>query len=144
MYHSYNSLREPIQREIESQKSVLNKFPDNISRPITQTVSKYLAQFTSFQLPFKSEKQQQQQQQQQQQPQQLQSLNAQQQQQQQITNSSVDLVNMSVSAQLSSSSMAIQSRQVNNKGNTSQDQVDKLNIIQLETSEQVNWTLEVF
>ena len=55
MYHNYNSLRESIQKEIENQKSVLNKFPENISRPITQSVSKHLAQFTSYQLPFKSE-----------------------------------------------------------------------------------------
>ena len=55
MYNGYNSLRDVIQREIESQKSVLNKFPESISRPITQSCSKYLAQFTSFQLPFKSD-----------------------------------------------------------------------------------------
>lgn len=55
MYHGYNSLRESIQREIESQKSVLNKFPESIGRPITQSCSKHLAQFTSFQLPFKAE-----------------------------------------------------------------------------------------
>jgi hypothetical protein len=55
MYSSYSSLKEPIQREIENQKSVLSKFPENISRPITQSCSKYLSQFTSYQLPFKSE-----------------------------------------------------------------------------------------
>lgn len=55
MYHGYNSLRESIQKEIESQKSVLNKFPESIGRPITQSCSKYLAQFTSYQLPFKAE-----------------------------------------------------------------------------------------
>jgi hypothetical protein len=55
MYSGYNSLKETIQRDIESQKSVLNKFPESISRPITQSCSKYLAQFTSYQLPFKSD-----------------------------------------------------------------------------------------
>ena len=55
MYANYPSLKEPILREIENQKSVLSKFPENISRPITQSCSKYLAQFTSFQLPFKPE-----------------------------------------------------------------------------------------
>lgn len=55
MYHGYNSLRESIQKEIEGQKSVLNKFPESIGRPITQSCSKYLAQFTSYQLPFKSD-----------------------------------------------------------------------------------------
>ena len=53
MYSNYNSLKDSIQREIENQKSVLNKFPEHISRPITQSCSKYLAQFTSYQLPFK-------------------------------------------------------------------------------------------
>jgi hypothetical protein len=55
MYSNYNSLKESIQREIENQKSVLSKFPENISRPITQSCSKYLSQFTSYQLPFKYE-----------------------------------------------------------------------------------------
>ena len=55
MYHSYNSLKDAIQREIESQQSVLSKFPENISRPITQTVSSHLAKFTSYQLPYKSD-----------------------------------------------------------------------------------------
>ena len=58
MYTSYNSLRDVIQKDIENQKSVLNKFPEHISRPIAQACSKHLAQFTSFQLPFKSDKQQ--------------------------------------------------------------------------------------
>lgn len=57
MYTSYNSLRDVIQKDIENQKSVLNKFPEQISRPIAQSCSKHLAQFTSFQLPFKSDKQ---------------------------------------------------------------------------------------
>jgi hypothetical protein len=48
MYNSYNSLRDEIQHQIENQKSVLNKFPENLSRPITQSCSKHLAQFTSF------------------------------------------------------------------------------------------------
>lgn len=56
MYTSYNSLQEIIQKDIENQKSVLNKFPEHISRPITQSCSKYLAQFTSIQLHFKSDK----------------------------------------------------------------------------------------
>ena len=56
MYTSYNSLREIIQKDIENQKSVLNKFPEHISRPITQSCSKHLAQFTSSQLHFKSDK----------------------------------------------------------------------------------------
>jgi len=55
MDHGYNSLRESIQREIGSQKSVLNKFPESIGRPITQSCSRYLAQFTSYQLPFKAD-----------------------------------------------------------------------------------------
>ena len=55
MYHSYNSLKDAIQKEIESQQSVLSKFPENISRPITQTVSSHLAKFTSYQLPYKSD-----------------------------------------------------------------------------------------
>jgi len=65
MYNNYNSLRDIIQKDIENQKSVLNKFPEHISRPITQSCSKYLAQFTSYQLPFKADNNKQQQQQQQ-------------------------------------------------------------------------------
>ena len=57
MYTNYNSLRDVIQKDIENQKSVLNKFPEHISRPIAQSCSKHLAQFTSFQLLFKSDKQ---------------------------------------------------------------------------------------
>jgi hypothetical protein len=53
MYNNYNSLKESIQKEIDNQKSVLNKFPENISRPIAQSCSKYLAQFTSYQFIYK-------------------------------------------------------------------------------------------
>ncbi|CAF0795146.1 unnamed protein product [Brachionus calyciflorus] len=53
MFSNYTSLKDQIEKEIENQKSVLNKFPESISRPITQSCSKHLAQFTSFQLPFK-------------------------------------------------------------------------------------------
>lgn len=105
MYHNYNSLRESIHKEIENQKSVLNKFPEQISRPITQSVSKYLAQFTSYQLPLKSE---------------AKSTDGDSQQQQ-------------------------SNLQTASSGNNSGNNLDQSNgsmIIQLETIEQVNWTLE--
>ena len=55
MFNNYTSLKDQIQKEIENQKSVLNKFPEHISRPIAQSCSKYLSQFTTFQLPFKEQ-----------------------------------------------------------------------------------------
>lgn len=55
MYSNYYSLKPQIDNEVLSQHSVLNKFPEQISRPITQSCAKYLAQFTSLQLPFKSQ-----------------------------------------------------------------------------------------
>lgn len=175
MYHSYNSLRDSIQKEIENQKSVLNKFPENISRPITQSVSKHLSQFTSYQLPFKSEKL----------PQQADTANS------KHVSANLDVSN-NQSSDLSSSNLAAdttlntnlnENNSNNNSGNditnlnannnddsgnntnnelitpastanstlvqnnsnnnlNNDSSLEKINIIQLETPEQVNWTLE--
>jgi len=153
MYQNYTSLRETIHKEIDNQKSVLNKFPEHISRPITQSCSKYLAQFTSHQLPFKSEKD---------------LTGPASQHRQSVSNSSNQStnfnnlsntpnpanVNSNNSANLHSSTyqnspVSINSVQntVGNQSNSGQassnDNADKGNIIQLDSQEQVNWTLEV-
>jgi hypothetical protein len=119
MYHNFNSLRESIQKEIESQKSVLNKFPEHISRPITQSVSRYLAQFTSYQLPLKPDRSSN--------PQDL-----------------AEMITSSTNSNNASSSLASanSSSTNSNSGSHINDGSDKTHIIQLETSEQVNWTLE--
>jgi hypothetical protein len=135
MYNSYNSLRESIQREIENQKSVLNKFPDSISRQITQSCSRYLAQFTSYQLPFKSDKI---------------SVELATQITQTTTTTSTSTTTQSQSksqyasnstnASINNSSTMQQNSSSNSGGDSN---LDKSNIIQLDTPEQVNWTLEV-
>jgi hypothetical protein len=127
MYHNYNSLRESIQKEIENQKSVLNKFPEQISRPITQSVSKYLAQFTSYQLPLKPSTDR---------------------------NSQQQLESSGESNAHAANTAGGPGGSNNNSGNNLNDNADKTaaatahnnnnnnNAIQLETPEQVNWTLE--
>ena len=113
MYSNYNSLRENIQKEIESQKSVLNKFPEHISRPITQSCSKYLAQFTSCQLPLKSDKQQ-----------------------TQDANSLMTSMGNALATPAASSTSS------NNNSSQNSEATSERAIIQLDTVEQVNWTLE--
>ena len=153
MYQNYTSLRETIHKEIDNQKSVLNKFPEHISRPITQSCSKYLAQFTSHQLPFKSEK----------------DLIGPSQHRQSVSNSanqSTNLTNTPIPSNVNSNNSAnllistYQNSPVSinsvqnttgfssiNQSNSSQassnDNTDRGNIIQLDSQEQVNWTLEV-
>jgi hypothetical protein len=121
MYNSYNSLKESIQKEIENQKSVLNKFPDHISRHITQSCSKYLAQFTSYQLPFKSDKLNEETR-----------LTSNQSQKNQYVN-----VSGTNSTAINNSNLNLQQN-----ANLNDPNIDKSNIIQLDTPEQVNWTLE--
>lgn len=122
MYKSYNSLREIIQKDIENQKSVLNKFPDHISRPITQSCSKHLAQFTSFQLPFKSDKQ---------------STDSNSQNQSQYSSNA----NIPIKYDSSNQTVSNTSQSSNTAGNETNLE-KQMNIIQLDTVEQVNWTLE--
>lgn len=148
MYHGYNSLKETIQKEIENQKSVLNKFPDSISRPITQSCSKYLAQFTSFQLLFKSD--------------------AHHTQSNRLSvDQSVAEVSLALLANQTLGSVSQTLSVVSNAGgnasenssnrqlsvslstgsgssgmNETANSLEKVNIIQLDTVEQVNWTLE--
>jgi hypothetical protein len=153
MYQNYTSLRETIHKEIDNQKSVLNKFPEHISRPITQSCSKYLAQFTSHQLPFKSEK----------------DLIGPSQHRQSVSNSanqSTNLTNTPIPSNVNSNNSAnllistYQNSPVSinsvqnttgfssiNQSNSSQASsnynTDRGNNKQLDSQEQVNWTLEV-
>ena len=143
MYNSYNSLRDNIQKDIENQKSVLNKFPEHISRPITQSCSKYLSQFTSFNYHLKSDSSNpssssnttstsssQKQAQSSNNPQQTSSLST-------NSNNNSNLINNQNLANNNSSSNSS-----NTGSNLTDSNSEKLNIIQLETAEQVNWTLE--
>jgi hypothetical protein len=158
MYSNYNSLRENIQKEIENQKSVLNKFPENISRPITQSCSKHLAQFTSYQLPFKYDKQQQ--------PQEIStnSFNNQNNSNNLVNNATNNTNNLNASTNISLNNnnsggqSSVSNNSSNNAGSTNPNSASTsgnsnmsnenannektINIIQLETVEQVNWTLE--
>lgn len=144
MYNSYNSLRDIIQKDIDNQKSVLNKFPEHIARPITQSCSKYLAQFTSYQLPFKSDKQ-------------LASdysssktnTNSQLNTNLNITNiinelntenTSINTVNIDTNSTQNNTN-ADDQNQIETT-NTNSENNEKVNIIQLDSIEQVNWTLE--
>jgi len=130
MYKSYDSLKEVIQKDIESQKSVLNKFPEHISRPIAQSCSKHLAQFTSFQLPFKSD---------------TNANNKQQPSHQDPTGAGQTSSNQNIPNNFSqqkadfSSISGPTSCSSNDAGSNHEKQ---MHIIQLETVEQVNWTLE--
>ncbi len=130
MYKSYDSLKEIIHKDIENQKSVLNKFPENISRPIVQSCSKHLAQFTSFQLPFKSDNNSKQQ------PIQLDQINTNQTSNVQSIQNTFNNINQHKSDLGSISGPT--SSNTNEIGNHEK----QMNIIQLDTVEQVNWTLE--
>jgi hypothetical protein len=115
MYSNYQSLRPSIEKEINNQQSVLNKFPDNISRLIVQACAKHLAQFTSSQLPFNYHSSK-------------------------IDKTSSESSNYSnrdshYFQQPSATTASILSGDLNN---------DKYNFIVLDTSEQINWVLEVF
>jgi hypothetical protein len=133
MYKSYDSLREIIQKDIESQKSVLNKFPEHISRPIAQSCSKHLAQFTSFQLPFKSDTNTNSKQQpSQQDPTGAGQTSSNQSNQNIANNSSQQKSDLSGSSGLTSGS----------SNDASSNHEKQMHIIQLDTVEQVNWTLE--
>ncbi len=152
MYNNYNSLRDIIQKDIEHQKSVLNKFPEHIARPITQSCSKYLAQFTSYQLPFKSEKP-------------TSDHSSKSSNQLNTTNLNITIISNELNTDNTSglnntTSIANIDNQLNsntnNQDNNADNNIDdnltnsnseynnheKLNIIQLDSIEQVNWTLE--
>jgi hypothetical protein len=155
MYHNYTSLREIIHKEIENQKSVLNKFPEHISRPITQSCSKYLAQFTTHHLPFKSDKD-------------LVGPNQHRQSVSSNSNQSANFnnltntpipsnINSNNPANLHNSTYQNSPISINSIPNTAghssinqsnqnqvlNDNTDRGNMIQLDSQEQVNWTLEV-
>lgn len=139
MYNNYHSLKASIDKSISSQHSVLNKFPESIARPITQSCAKHLAQFTSHQLPLSLSTY-------------TSSSN---------TNSSTstpsnkvttseltsnNLARETSSAPYSQSSITTASIVSSANANTSQsssDKTEKPNIIELDTIEQVNWALEV-
>jgi len=152
MYNNYNSLRDIIQKDIEHQKSVLNKFPEHIARPITQSCSKYLAQFTSYQLPFKSEKP-------------TSDHSSKSSNQLNTTNLNITIISNELNTDNTSglnntTSIANIDNQLNSNTNNQDNNADnnindnltnsnseynnheKLNIIQLDSIEQVNWTLE--
>ena len=116
MYSNYQSLKSSIEKEINSQQSVLNKFPDNIARLIVQACAKHLAQFTSSQLPFNYH-----------------SSKIQDKTSSETSNYS-NRDSHYFQQQPSGTTASILSGDLNN---------DKYNFIVLDTSEQINWVLEV-
>jgi hypothetical protein len=114
MYSNYQSLRPSIEKEINNQQSVLNKFPDNISRLIVQACAKHLAQFTSSQLPFN------------------------------YHSSKIDKTSSESSNYSNRDSHYFQPPSATTASILSGDlNNDKYNFIVLDTSEQINWVLEV-
>jgi hypothetical protein len=128
MYHNYNSLKDSIYKIIENQKSVLNKFPESISRPITQSCSKHLAQFTSYQLPLNRQANT--------------TTGHQDGHHQADQNSASSSTNANLTHSSSANSNSGSSINENNNNNYNQNDKQSSHIIQLETVEQVNWTLE--
>jgi hypothetical protein len=110
MYSNYHSLKQSIDKEIAGQSSVLNKFPDQIGRPIVQACAKHLAQYTSSQLPFSMP----------------------------FKSSPNDTIVSSMKDSISTSG-----NQTGSLTTAVADTNEKSNIIDLDTVEQVNWTLEV-
>ena len=114
MYSNYPSLKSSIEKETNSQQSVLNKFPDTIARSIVQACAKHLAQFTSSQLPFN------------------------------YHSSKIDRTSSEISNYSNRDSHYFQQPSTNTGSIISGDSNnDKYNFIVLETNEQINWVLEV-
>lgn len=134
MFNNYHSLKASIEKSISSQHSVLNKFPENIARPITQSCAKHLAQFTSHQLPLS-----------------LSNSNSVSSTTPSNKVTTSELTSTQISREASNtpysqSSITTASIVSSSNANTSQssgDKADKTNIIELDTIEQVNWALEV-
>ena len=114
MYSNYQSLKSSIEKEISNQQSVLNKFPDSIARSIVQACAKYLAQFTSSQLPFSNH-----------------------------SSTKADRTSSETSIYSNRDSHHFQSSTNSTITSFSDLNNDKFNFIVLETSEQINWVLEV-